>query len=102
MQPLTRYFERAVASLRYVMFKGGGWSIVEGFQSLALGYPVALWMLRFACGPREVESQDIINLVMMLDRGETHTSFVGFQHRVRVRILAGDHKLSKLAAWYVR
>ncbi len=57
MQPLTRYFERAVVSLRYAMFKGGRWSIVEGFQALALGFPVALWMLRFACGPRTRKSR---------------------------------------------
>jgi Fe-S-cluster containining protein len=102
MQPLTNYFESATVSLRYAMFKGSGWSIVEGFESLALGLPVALWMLRFACGPRTPEVQDAIRLVMMLDRGETHASFVNLQHRARVRFLAGDRKISKLIAWYAR
>jgi lysine-N-methylase len=100
--PLTRYFERAVVSLRYVMFKGGRWSITEGFQALALGFPVALWMLRFACGPRTPEVQDVINVVMMLDRGETNASMVGAQHRWRTNSLSNDQQLSRLTAWYAR
>jgi lysine-N-methylase len=102
LQPLTRYFEAAVVSLRYAMFKGGRWSISEGFAALALGYPVALWMLRFACGPRTPEAQDMINLVMMLDRGETNGSLLGLRHRVRVNALANHQQLSRLAAWYAR
>lgn len=102
MRPLTRYFERAVVSLRYAMFKGGSWSITEGFQALALGFPVALWMLRFACGPRPPEVQDVINVVMMLDRGETNASLVGLQHRWRTNSLVNDHQLSRLTAWYAR
>ena len=75
MRPLTRYFERAVVSLRYAMLnKDRRWSITEGFGALALGFPVALWMLRFACGPRPPEVQDVIHTVMMLDRGETTAS----------------------------
>jgi hypothetical protein len=102
LQPLTRYFERAVVSLRYAMFKGGRWSIVEGFQALALGFPVAFWMLRFACGPRVPEFQDVINVVTMLDRGETNGCFLGFQHRWRTNSLMNDHQLSRLVAWYAR
>lgn len=102
MQPLTRYFERAVVSLRYAMFKGGRWSIVEGFQALTLGFPVALWMLRFACGLRAPEVQDVINLVMMLDRGETNASFLSFQHRWRTNSLMNNQQLARLVAWYAR
>jgi lysine-N-methylase len=100
--PLTRYFERAVVSLRYAMFKGGRWSLTEGFQALALGFPVALWMLRFACGPRPPEVQDALHVVMMLDRGETNASFLGSQHRWRVNSLMNDHQLARLTAWYAR
>jgi lysine-N-methylase len=100
--PLTRYFERAVVSLRYAMFKGGRWSITEGFQALALGLPAALWMLRFACGPRTPEVQDVVNVVMMLDRGETHASMVGGQHRWRTNLLMNNQQLARLLAWYAR
>jgi hypothetical protein len=100
--PLARYFERAVVSLRYVMFKGGRFSIVEGFQALALGYPVAMWMLRFACGPRNPEKQDVVKLVMMLDRGETNLSMLGTQHRWRVNSFMNDQQLARLTAWYAR
>ena len=102
MLPLTRYFERAVVSLRYAMFKGGRWSLTEGFQALALGFPVAMWMLRFACGPRKPEVQDVINAVMMLDRGETNASFVGAQHRWRTNSFMHNRQLARLAAWYAR
>jgi hypothetical protein len=84
------------------MFKGGRWSITEGFQALALGFPVALWMLRFACGPRSPEVQDAINVVMMLDRGETNAPLVGFRHRWLTNSLVNNHQLSRLTAWYAR
>jgi lysine-N-methylase len=102
MRLLTNYFERAVVSLRYVMFKAGRWSLTEGFSALALGFPVALWMLRFACGPRPPQVQDAINVVMMLDRGETNASLVGSLHRRRVNLLMSNHQLSCLTAWYAR
>ncbi len=102
MRPLTRYFERAVVSLRYAMFKGRRWSITEGFQALALGFPVALWMLRFACGPRTPETQDAINGVIALDRGETKASLVGLVHRSRTHSLMNNDQLSRLVAWYAR
>ncbi|MBN2578359.1 MAG: YkgJ family cysteine cluster protein [Pirellulales bacterium] len=102
MQPLIRYFERSAVSLRYAMFKGGRWSITEGFSALALGLSVALWTLRFACGPRPPEVADVIKVVMMLDRGETYAPLVGTLHRWRTRWLLDDHQLSRLAAWYAR
>jgi lysine-N-methylase len=102
MLPLTRYFERSVVSLRYVMFKGGRFSMIEGFQALALGFPVAMWMLRFVCGPRDPEKQDVVKLVMMLDRGETNLAMLGSQHRWRVNSLMNDRQLARLAAWYAR
>jgi hypothetical protein len=40
--------------------------------------------------------------VMMLDRGETHASLVGLQHRWRTNSLMNDHQLSHLRAWHVR
>jgi lysine-N-methylase len=102
LEPLTRYFERVVVSLRYAMFKGGRWSLTESFQALAIGYPVAMWMLRFACGPRTPTVQDAINVVMMLDRGETNSSFLGFQHRWRINSLMNHQQLARLTAWYAR
>lgn len=102
MSPLTRYFERAAVSLRYAVFKGRSWSLTDGFRALAMGFPVALWMLRFACGPRSPEAQDVVKTVMMLDRGETNASLVGWQHRWRMHSLMHDHQLSRLTAWYAR
>ncbi|MCX7428008.1 MAG: YkgJ family cysteine cluster protein [Planctomycetia bacterium] len=103
MRPLTRYFERAVVSLRYATLnKSNRWSITEGFGALALGFPVAMWMLRFACGPRSPEVQDVVHAVMMLDRGETTASFVGLLHRSRTHSLMDNHQLSRLTAWYAR
>jgi hypothetical protein len=39
---------------------------------------------------------------MMLDRGQTHASLVGFRHRLRVRALAHHDQLACLAVWYAR
>jgi hypothetical protein len=59
-------------------------------------------MLRFACGPRTPEVQDVVNVVMMLDRGETHASMVGGQHRWRTNLLMNNQQLARLLAWYAR
>jgi len=102
LRPLVHYFESAVVSLRYAMFKKRLWPMVEAFRALVLGYPIALWMLRYACGPRPPEVDDVIRTVMMLDRGETRASLVGFRHRLRVRALARHRQLAPLTAWYAR
>jgi lysine-N-methylase len=102
LKPFNSYFETAVVSWRYAMLKRSGWSMVESFWDLALSYCVGMWVLRLACTGREPDVEDVIRVVMMLDRGQTHASLTGFRHRLRVRALAHNDQLSRLAVWYAR
>ncbi len=102
LKPFNSYFETAVVSWRYAMLKRSGWSIVESFWDLALAYSVGMWVLRLACTRREPNVEDVIRVVMMLDRGQTHASLTGYRHRLRVRALAHNDQLARLAVWYAR
>jgi lysine-N-methylase len=102
LKPLNAYFETAVASWRYAMMKRQGWSMIESFWALALSYSVAMWVLRMACGERQPEARDVIGVVMMLDRGQTHAALAGYRHRLRTRALSHNNQLARLAAWYAR
>jgi lysine-N-methylase len=102
LKPFNSYFETAVLSWRYAMLKRSGWSMVESFWDLALSYCVGMWVLRLACTEREPTVEDVIRVVMMLDRGQTHASLSGYRHRLRVRTLTHDDQLARLAVWYAR
>jgi lysine-N-methylase len=102
LKPFNSYFETAVVSWRYAMMKRSGWSMVESFYSLALCYSVGMWVLRLASSGREPNVEDVIRVVMMLDRGQTHALLVGYRHRLRVRTLAHNNQLARLAVWYAR
>jgi lysine-N-methylase len=102
LKPYNSYFETAVASWRYTMMKRHGWSMIESFFALALSYSVGMWVLRLACTGREPDVEDVIRVVMMLDRGQTHAPLGGFRHRLRVRALEHNNQLARLAVWYAR
>ncbi len=102
LKPLNTYFETAVVSWRYAMMKRHGWSMIDSFWALVLGYSVGMWVLRMACGDHEPDVQDVVGVVMMLDRGQTHASLAGYRHRLRTRALSHNDQLAPLAAWYAR
>lgn len=101
LKPLNAYFETAVVSWRYAMMKPG-WSMLESFWALALSYSVGMWTLRLASSNREPNLDDVIRVVMMLDRGQTHAQLTGLRHRLRIRALSHNNQLSRLAIWYAR
>jgi lysine-N-methylase len=102
LKPFNSYFQTALVSWRYAMLKRSGWSMVESFWDLSLSYSVGMWVLRLACTGREPNVEDVIRVVMMLDRGQTHAPLAGYRHRLRVRALAHNDQLARLAAWYAR
>ena len=102
LRPLNRFFETMTASKQYAMAGRGGWSVLESFQSLSLGYAVALWLLRWKTAGRTPLAEDIVALITMLDRGQGFAPLVGSRHRRRVRTLADMDQLQCFAAWYAR
>jgi len=100
--PLNRYFEIATLSKQYAMLGRRQWSLTESFRALAMAYPVAMWMLRLSCGPREPTTTDVIDVVGAIDRGQGYAPLCGRRHRVRLKTTARLGALPRLVAWYAR
>jgi hypothetical protein len=99
---LQRYFEAMASSHQYAVLSRRGWSLIDKFRALAIAYPVALWMLRYFCGDRDPEADEIIDIITAIDRGQGWGPLVGRQHRRRVSQLAGLGELERLVIWYAR
>jgi len=101
-RPLLAYFEAMGASKRYAVMMRRRWSLTESFRALALGYPLALWLLRLSGGDRPPTADDMIDVVGALDRGETYAPLAGRRHRRRVGWMDRGSELARLAVWYAR
>ena len=44
-------------------------SLVESYRCLAFGFPMALWMLRWLAVEREPTPDDMVQIVVALERG---------------------------------
>jgi hypothetical protein len=102
LQPLTRFFEASAASKHYAAPGRPGWSLVESFRSLALAYPLAMWLLRLSCGNRLPQVEDMIDVVGAIDRGQSYGGLIGRRHRRRIKSLARMRALGRLVVWYAR
>jgi lysine-N-methylase len=101
-QPFTRYLETLAASFQYALARRVGWSIVESFSSLAMTYPLALWMLRWVAAGRQPTLEDATDIVVALDRGQGYIPLCGFRQRTRLNLLAGRGDLERAVVWYSR
>jgi lysine-N-methylase len=95
-RPLVRYFETHAISKQYAVM-GGKRSLVETYRALVLTYPVALWLLRWAIGQRNTTLNDVVNIVVALERGQGMTALVG-----SASAMANSQQLQRLVAWYAR
>ena len=100
-QILERYYLTKVGSVQFcgaALFGMGFW---DGFELLALTYPILMWASRmFRDGPREEAVQKALTVV------DDHFGFnrilATFRQRASFRILARQGELAKLIAWYSR
>ena len=69
---------------------------------MAMSYPVAMWLLRLACGTRTPQAKDAIDIVGALDRGQAYAGLSGYRHRQRISSLGKNRQLGRLIAWYGR
>jgi hypothetical protein len=75
---------------------------VESFRGLAMSHPIALWMLRLACGDRPATAEDTVDIVVAIARGQGFASLSGAGYRRRVGRVARLGELARLVAWYAR
>jgi lysine-N-methylase len=96
LSPLDRYFTTQAASRHYAIV-GHRRSLVRSYRSLVFAYPMALWLLRLAIGDREATVDDVIDVVVTLDRAQGTATV----DRV-ANLLSNSDQLERLLAWYGR
>jgi lysine-N-methylase len=102
LRPLVTYFEASAIAKQYAMLARRNWSLTDGFRGLALSYPAAMWLLRFACGQRPPQAEDTVAVVRAIDRGEGFASLVGPRQRLRISGMSQNNGLVRLVAWYAQ
>lgn len=103
---LTRYFRVKIQGLHFCGPAYYGVPFVEGFSSLALVYPVVLWLSRWLAASEdrtELTVDDVSRALAIADHHHGYADIfgsAGFRTRVRLLALKGD--IGRLAAWYSR
>ena len=98
---LTRLVEATSASFMYALADRKGWSVVASIRGLVTLFPVGLWLLRWVSHGREPTSEDMIQIVVALDRGQGFEPLTGQLHRMRLQMLSSG-ELERLVVWYAR
>ena len=96
LKPLTRFYESHAVSKRYALANSSR-SVVVSFRQLAFTFPMALWMLRWLAVERQPEREDMIPIVVAIERG---IALRGLSRAAGY--LAETGQLDRLIAWYSR
>jgi hypothetical protein len=96
LTPLDRLFETHAASKRYALSLARH-SLVDNVRRLALAFPMALWMLRWLAAGREPEAEDMVQIVVAVERGLALPALVRASS-----FLAASGEFERLIAWYAR
>ncbi len=100
--PLKRYIESNAASLLYAIADRSSWSIVESVRGLAILFPVGLWLHHWLSSGKEPSVEDMLHVVVALDRSQGYAALSGPQHRWRLSTLSANNELERLVVWYAR
>jgi len=96
------YFESHLSSKQYAIVNRPGWPLLDKFRSLALAFPVALWMLRYFSGNAPPTKETAIAIITTMDRGQGYAPLTGAHHRQKIASLKSMQALEKLIIWYER
>jgi hypothetical protein len=96
LKPLGRFYESHAVSKRYVLAQPGV-SLVDSACRLVFAFPMSLWMLRWLAADRAPAADDMVQIVVALERGIALPAL----HRA-ARYLADSGQLERLIAWYAR
>jgi lysine-N-methylase len=94
--PLTRFYETNAVSKRYLLTQPT-FSLVASVRRLAFTFPMALWMLRWLSADREPTADDMVQIVVALERGSAMPALSR-----AANFLAESGQLDCLIAWYGR
>ena len=96
LHPLSRFYESHAISKRYILVRPND-TVVDSVRRLVFTFPMALWMLRWLAVDRKPVAEDMVQIVVALERG-----FVLPALRGAAGFLAQSGQLDRLLAWYSR
>ena len=96
LRPLNRFFESHAASLQYALNDAQS-PLNASFRRLAFTYPMALWMLRWLSADRVPTTNDMVTIVVALERGYVLPAL-----STASKFMASSGDLERLIAWYSR
>lgn len=101
---LTRYFRVKIQGLHFCGPAYYDVPLVEGFHSLALMFPVTLWLARWlaaGAGRDRLTVADVSSALAVADHHHGYSQALGqYASRSRVRWLAESGDLGRLCLWY--
>ncbi len=100
--PLSRLIETTSESFLYALADRGRWSVTDSVRGLCMLFPIGMWLLRWQAAQREPTMQDMLNIVVALDRSQGYQPLNGAQHRLKLAILGFNGELERLVVWYAR
>ncbi|TWT91347.1 YkgJ family cysteine cluster protein [Neorhodopirellula pilleata] len=100
--PLNRLIETSSESFLYAIANRAGWSVSDSIRGLALLFPIGMWMLRWSSCGREPTVDDMLNIVVALDRSQGYQPLSGPLQRWRLSMLSLNGELERLVVWYAR
>ena len=103
---MSRYFRIKIQGMHFCGPANFGLSLVDGFRSLALMYPAALWVARvraFCHGRSELELNDVQAALATVDHNYGYSPALGMASSLkRLRILGRLNQVTRLCGWYSR
>jgi len=98
---LTRYYRLKVQSLQFCGPTNFGVPFWEGLRSLALTFPVAMWLARVFAAGGEGKPAAVERAVRVTDDNFGFNRLLGMgRQKFALRLLAARDDLPRLAAWY--
>lgn len=101
---LTRFFRVKIQSLHFCGAAFYGMPLIEGFQNLALLFPVILWLARWQAAAEKrgsISNKDIERAITLADYHHGYSPLLATGwYRQRVRLLAQKDDIARLCAAY--
>ena len=101
---MVRYFRVKIQGLHFCGPANFNLNLLDGFRSLALMYPTALWVarIRAACQSRQqLTLEDVQAALATVDHNYAYSSALGMASSLRrLRMLGRMQQITRLCGWY--
>jgi lysine-N-methylase len=99
---LSRHLETLASSYLYAFADRQRWSLLESIVGLCSLFPVGLWLLRWIAHGRQPTCEDMVSVIVALDRGQGFTALSSRLQAWRLNVMAANGDLQRLAISYAQ